>query len=162
MSPMSFRELTPEQVVMLAIDVEEANGNRLRIFSDLFADYAPEAAEIFSEMAAEEDLHRGRLEAVYERRHGELQRTVGEADVRDVIEPHDLDDAEHVVFDSLSVRRALEVVLAAEHQALAFYRQAQENTDERDLRELYRELADFEAVHVRRIQAKLDALEGSA
>lgn len=162
MPPKSFRELTPEQVLMLAIDVEEANGARLRTFADLFADYVPDAADLFAEMAAEEDEHRRQLETAYQQRYGELRRLLAEDDVLEVIEAADLDDAEHQVFDTLSLRRALETVLAAEQQAQAFYRQALENTDEFGLQAIYRELSVFETDHIQGIEARLQALEGSA
>ena len=158
----SFRELSPQDVLALAINIEEANGTRLRLFAELFADYAPEVAALFAEMAAEEDEHRLQLETQYKQRYGELRQTVAEEDVQEIIEAHDLDDAEHMVFDDLSLRRVLETVLAAEHQAVAFYRQALEGSDDEELGEVYRQLAEFEDEHVQLLEARLAALGGSA
>lgn len=154
----SIGDLTPEEVLMVGIDVEESNGTRLRTFAGLFGDYAPEAAELFAEMAAEEDEHRDRLAELYRQRHGELRRTIGQDEVLEVIESHDLDDAEHLVFDTITMRRALEMVLAAELQAQAFYRQARENTSEPELQELFTQLSEFEADHVQGIEARIAAL----
>jgi rubrerythrin len=154
----SFSELTPEEVLMLAIDVEGANGTRLRMFADLFSDYAPDAALIFSEIADDEDLHKSQLEMAYEKRFGELSCTVTEEDVLDPIETFDIDDAEHTVFDNLTMRRALETVLASEQQAEDFYRKAMGRAVDSDLGELYRQLAEFEDGHVQWIESRLDAL----
>lgn len=146
---------------MLAIDVEQVNGKRLRNFADLFADFAPEAAGIFAEMAVEEDRHRSQLESLYMRRYGTIQRTLNQDEVAEVVEVHDLDDAEHHVFDSLSLGRALEIVLAGECQAQDFYRQAAEQADEPHLQALFRELLGFESDHVQRIEERLRAFRGS-
>ena len=161
MANKDFRELTPEEVLMLAIDVEESNGTRLRAFAGLFADHAPEAAALFSEMADEEDEHRRVLEGAFRERHGELRRTIREDDVPEVVEAADLDDAEHQVFDTLSLRRALELVRSAELHAQDFYRRALENTDVPELQALFRELSEFEDGHVQQIEARLEALGGS-
>lgn len=158
----NFRELTPEDVLALAINIEESNGTRLRLFAELFADYAPEAAAVFAEMASEEDEHHLQLETAYKQRYGELRRAVAEEDVQEIIEAHDLDDAEHMVFDDLSLRRVLETVLAAEHKAVAFYRQALEEADDEELGKVYRQLAEFEDGHVQAIEARLEALGESA
>ena len=162
MSLKNYDELTPDEILMLAIDVEESNGIRLRNFAELFADFAPDAAALFAEMADEEDQHAHQLETAFMRRFGELRRTVTEDDVREVVEAHDLDDGEHQVFDDLNFRRALEIVLKAEQDAEAFYRRAVKGATDPELGELYRQLAEFEDGHVQWIEARLDALGGSA
>lgn len=146
---------------MLAIDVEQVNGKRLRNFAGLFADFAPEAAGIFAEMAAEEDQHRNQLESLYMQRYGTIQRTLTQDEVPEVVEAHDLDDAEHLVFDSLSLSRALVIVLAAERQAQDFYRQAAEQAAEPNLQALFRELSGLESNHVQWVEERLRAVRGS-
>ncbi|MCH8043525.1 MAG: ferritin family protein [Planctomycetes bacterium] len=162
MPQQSFSELTAEEVLLLAIDVERSNGIRLRTFSELFVDYAPDAAKLFAEMADEEDEHGRLLEATYKRRFGEAQRTVTEDDVQEVIEAHDLDDGEHLVFDDMNLRRALQIILKAEHQAEAFYRQATRAASDPELEELFRQLAEFEDGHVQWIETRLETLRESA
>ena len=162
MSPRSFSELSPEEVLMVAIDVETVNGDRLRNFAELFADYAPEASELFSGMATEEDQHRQQLEDIYKKRHGDLPKTVGQDDIPEVIEAHDLDDAEHTVFDSMTLKTALESVLHAEFQARDFYLQASkqaDQVDEADLAAIYKELGEFEQNHVTWIETRLVEIE---
>ena len=113
-------------------------------------------------MAYEEDQHSLRLKTAYERRYGELRQSVTEKDVQDIVEPFDLDDAEHHVFGTLTLRRTLEALLTTKQQAQGFYRQALEKADEGELQALFRELADFEADHLQWIEARLDALGESA
>lgn len=157
-----LHELSPEEVLMVAIDVEEVNGTRLRNFAELFADNSSDAAQVFAWMALEEDEHRTELEEVYKQRYGEIRRTLGQDDVRDVIEAHDLPEGELQVFGGLSLRQALEAVLAAELAAQNFYRQALKRTDDPDLQALFRKLGDFEADHVQRMKTRLGALEKPA
>jgi len=162
MPPRDFRTLTPQEVLLLGIAVEEANGERLRTFATLFADYAPAAAGVLSQMASEEDQHRCQLEAMYQQRYGMLQQRLGEEEIREVIEAYDLDEAENLVFDSFSPRGALETILAAERQAQAFYRRAVESAVEPELRALYQELAGFEDLHLKWAEERLAALGDSA
>lgn len=162
MGRRSIRDLTPQEVLIVGIDVEEANGTRLRTFADMFTDYAPEASELFNEMADEENEHGAQLEKLFEQRFGELNKTITQDDVLEVIESHDLDSGEHLVFDDMTLRRALEVTLAAELQAQAFYREARANTEEPELQALFTQLSDFEADHVHGIEVRLAALGGSA
>lgn len=162
MTRRSIRDLTPQEVLIVGIDVEEANGTRLRTFADMFTDYAPEASELFNEMAIEEDEHGAQLEKLFEQRFGELNKTITQDDVLEVIEAHDLDSGEHFVFDDMTLRKALEITLAAELQAQAFYREARRNTDEPELQEIFLQLSEFETHHVNVIEARLEALGGTA
>lgn len=70
----TVRELKPEEVLMLAIDVERISGKRLRQFADFFADRSAEAAGLFAEMAAEVEGHCRRLQNLYEQRYAAIYR----------------------------------------------------------------------------------------
>ncbi len=158
----SFDELSPAEVLMVAIDVEEVNGARLRTFADLFADNSSDAATLFAKMAVEEDEHRDQLLHVYTQLYGDKPRTLHQDDVREVIEAHDLPDGELQVFDGLSLRQALETVLAAELGAQSFYRRALTLTDDLDLQDLFRKLGEFEGDHVEWMEKRLNAVEDPA
>ena len=157
----SFRELKPEEVLMVAIDGERVNGDRLRRFAELFADSAKDAATIFAGMAAEEDAHRKQLEEVYERRYGDLPKTVGCDDIVELIEDHDLEGAEYLVFDRMTLKAALENVLHSELRAREFYQQAVRRTDQSDLVEVYKELGELVQNHLYWIEILLDELENT-
>lgn len=72
-----------------------------------------------------------------------------------MIEGPDLEDAEALIFDSMTVEQALETGLRAEEGARAFYRMEAFRTSEPQLQKMYQELAEFEQTHVRLLQEKL-------
>ena len=147
---------------MVAIDIEEVNGIRLRNFADLFADNSPDAAQGFAMMALEEEEHRAQLEEGYKQRYGDVRRTVGQDDVREVIEAHELPDGELQVFEGLSLRQALKAVIAAELEAQDFYKRALTRTDDPDLQALFHKLGEFEAGHVQLMETRIGRLEKPA
>lgn len=153
-------EMSPEEVLMVAVDVEETNGTQLRVFADMFDDYAPEAAALFTEMAAEEDAHKAKLTHIFEERYGKFEQKLTEQDVAEVIEAHDIDDGEHGVFNDLTLRRAFECSLKAEVGAQEFYSNAADRTDVPEVKALFNELANFEDDHVRRLKERIAELGG--
>ncbi len=153
----SLNDLSPDEVLMVAIDVEVVNGNRLRDFAARFADTSADTATLFSGMASEEDQHRDQLREIYKQRYGDNPQTVGEDDVHEVIEETELPE-DVGVFDSLTLRQALEMVLEAEIKAQGFYREAAKKSEDAGLRALFQELGDFEGNHVHWIEARLEAL----
>ncbi|OGH62370.1 MAG: hypothetical protein A3G34_12250 [Candidatus Lindowbacteria bacterium RIFCSPLOWO2_12_FULL_62_27] len=152
-----FSDLTPEEVLRVAIGVEIANGERLRTFADMFSQQSPEASSVFKEMAEEEDQHKAVLVARYAQIYAKLADPLPESEISDVLEAHDLQDAEHFIFDDMDARAALKAVLAAENVAMDFYRRAVPTAATDELRAVYAELADGEADHVRRVQERLAA-----
>lgn len=153
-----FSDLNAEEVLRVAIGVEIANGDRLRNFAEMFSDRAPAAAGTFQEMANEEDQHRAALVARYAEIYQRLSDPLPETEISDVLEAHDLQDAEHFIFDDMDVRAALESVLAAELAAQDFYRRAIPTATSDMLRALYEELAGGEEEHVRRVRERIAAL----
>ena len=154
----SFTELKPEEVLMLAIDVEVVNGDRLRNFSLLFAESSPDAAKLFAGMAAEEDQHRNQLDEIFKERYPNMTKTIGQDDVSEIPEDQDLGVSAGMAFDSLTLKEALETVLHAELQAQDFYDQAARHTDQPELASIYRELGGLEQNHVQWIETRLDEL----
>lgn len=162
-------ELRPEEVLMLAIDVERISGRRLRNFADFFVDHSAEAAGLFAEMAAEVEGHRSRLESLYKQRYGAIH-TPDQDEGRELAEAHGRDDTKHPeshslslrrTLETLSLRRALETVLDAERHTQDFYQRAVHQFGEADLQALLRELSDLEAVHIQQIEASLNAIRGT-
>ncbi len=75
-----------------------------------------------------------------------------------LLEPPDQVGGVHLVFDSMTLKEALETVLHAELQAQDFYRQAARNAEQPDLADLYKELGGFEEHHVQWIETRFDEL----
>ena len=147
-------------VLLRGIQIEVRNAEVYESLAQLFEGYEDDVNEIFREMAEEERQHQAELEGRYRERYGAVPADLGET--TDVIEAPDLEDAEALVFDSMTLEQALEVGLEAETMARAFYRREAERATDADLRKVYVELAEFEEDHVRRIQEKVDALRRAA
>ena len=151
---MSASRSDAERVTLLrAIQIERRNARVYESLAQLFHGYDDSVASIFCEMAAEELRHGAQLVDGYGERFGPLPTPAEEP--REIIEAPDLDDAEALIFDSMTVEQALEAGLRAEEAAREFYRQEVARTSDPDLQAVYRELAEFEQAHVRLLQDKL-------
>ena len=78
----NFKDLSEQEILALAISLEETDA---RIYADFAAglrvDY-PATTQIFKEMEAEEDEHRGKLIEEYRRRFGEHIPLIRREDVK--------------------------------------------------------------------------------
>jgi len=146
--------LTAQDALDLAILIEEEAKERYETFArQVGGRYAGDAADMFKGMAFNESRHGAEL---LERR----RRLFGEAPVRvtrDMIyevEAPDLNAPR--VF--MSARQAMEVALASEQKARAFFVEALTVITEPDVRSLFRELRDEEEVHEQFVRARLARL----
>ncbi len=153
-----FATLKPNEVVQLAIAVEEANARRFETFAGIVESYDPIVSRIFRELAEEERTHRELLERKYEEKFGQLTSDVEESEVKEVIEAVDMAHAEHFVFDDMTPLDALRVALNAEKAAHQFYSQVAATTSEPDWRQVYDELSTFEADHIRVLEERIKNL----
>ena len=139
--------------LLRAIQIEARNAGVYDSLAQLFQGYDDSVTAIFREMAAEERQHGSELETRYRERFGPVPSPAEEP--REVIEAPDLDDPEALIFDSMTVEQALAAGLRAEEMAQEFYRQEVARTSDLELQKVYRELGEFEEVHVRRLKEKL-------
>lgn len=153
--PRSFETLTPREVLALAIGVEQANARRFRSFAEVFSGYEPELAERFEELAVEEDGHEASLVKEFEKRFGTPIPVIEEVEVEGVIESVDMDDGEHLIFDSLKPKRVYELALRAERGAQEYYRRALSKAADPEVAALYNELAQMEDEHAGWLEGKL-------
>jgi rubrerythrin len=142
-----------QQTLLRAIQIEKRNGNLYDSLAQIFEGYDEPVRVIFSEMAAEERAHGAELEKHYRSRFGSVPLLPG--DPKDLIETPDLEDAEALVFDSMTPQAALQVGLHAEEAAREFYLKELSRTSDPELRQVYWELGEFEETHVRVLQQKL-------
>ena len=140
--------------LLRAIQIEARNGRIYNSLAQLFQGYDVAITGIFREMAAEELQHGAELERHYFERFGPVPSPLGEA--KEVIEAPDLDDAEALIFDSMTIEQALQVGLRAEETAREFYRCEMTRTSDPELQAAYRELAEFEEAHVQLLKRKLE------
>lgn len=154
MTPRPFESLSAPEVMALAIQIERCNTRRLHAFADVFREYDRALTARFEELATEEQGHEALLSEQFHKRFGTVIPIIEEADVAGVIESFDLDDGEHLIFDSLPPARAYELVFLAEQAAERFYERAAAQSNDAELRALYEELARMEGDHAARVDAK--------
>lgn len=151
----SFESLSSREVLALAIHVERANAERFRTFAYVFRQYDNEVAARFEELALEEEGHEAILLQWFHARFGKEIPQVREVDVKGVIESVDMDQSEHLIFDSLEPKRVYELAHAAEVGARSFYLDAAKLSSDPDLAVLYQELAVLEEGHASWLEEKL-------
>jgi len=144
---------TGRVTLLRAIQIEARNAGVYDSLAQLFQGYDDSVTAIFREMADEERQHGAVLEQRYRERFGPL--TLPEEEPKEVIEAPDLQDPEAMVFDSMTIEQALEAGLLAEEAAREFYRREVARTSDPELQKVYRELAEFEETHVRRLEEKM-------
>jgi rubrerythrin len=159
-----FAALNSQEALHVAIFIEERNAEIYHQFAEMFAEFRdPESLEIaaaFWDMANEERKHGTLLQKRYFDRYGTRPCAVTEEDIRDFIEVPRLENGEIFTISRLKVGRsprqmALEIAMAAEQNAFRFYSRLSEITEAPDLRELYRELVDFESGHTDWLEKKV-------
>jgi rubrerythrin len=144
-----FEELSREEVLALAISVEEANSSRFATLADMYDGYDADLHALFTRLRDEELRHAHMLEREWQRRFGDGPRpAIRESDVEAVIEAVDLEHGEHAIFDDLSRVDALRLVERSEQAAYRFYQDAAAASDDPELEALYLELAAMEKRHV--------------
>lgn len=154
----AFGSLSTAEVLALAVHIERANADRFRAFADVFQGYDDTVSARFEEQAREEEEHEALLRARFRDTFGENVPALHEEDVEGVIESVDIDDAEHLIFDSLQQEHVYELAEQAEQRAQQFYERATACAQDPGLAALYRELAEMESGHSAWIAEKLQAL----
>ncbi len=139
--------------LLRAIQIEARNAGVYDSLAQLFEGYEDSVTAIFREMATEERQHGAELEKRYRERFGRVPSPAEEP--KEVIEAPDLEDPEALIFDSMTIEQALEAGLRAEQMAREFYTREASRTSDPELREVYRELGEFEETHVRLLNDRL-------
>jgi rubrerythrin len=138
----SFDELSEREIIALAVANEEEDGRIYADFADGLREDYPASAKVFTEMAAEENVHRRRLIELFVSKFGEHIPLVRRQDVSGYIvrkpiwlsRPLGLDAVRH---------RAREM----EQDAARFYRLAAQRSTDASIRKLLGDLAHEEDKH---------------
>lgn len=155
--PRKLAELAPEEVLGLAIDVEESNAVRFATVRDFFAHQDRAIYAVFDELHQEELEHLRILRDAVESIYPDGVPKVSELEVTEVIEAVDVDDGEHAIFDAITREDALRMALDAERYARALYERAAEQTDNASLKKVFRLLRDLEGDHEDMLLKMIDA-----
>jgi len=165
----AFMNLTPQEALHVAVFIEERNAEVYHRFAEMFVEFRDvqslEVASVFWDMAAEERQHSSLLQTRYMERYGNASCSLTEEDLQELIEVPRLESGN--LFDDYddparpgARERALQVALAAENIARRFYAELTGMTADVQLRNLYRELAEFEKDHVEFLERRI--AQGSA
>ena len=151
MAPVDFAKLTLQDVLDLAILIEEEARERYEEFSEMVGGrYEGDAADVFRAMAANEARHgeelRVRRVQLFEAAPSRVDRSM----VFDVEAP---DPGKPRPY--MSPRQALEVALESELKAHDFFAEALGHVNDPDVRALLEELRDEESQHAAHLKAQM-------
>ena len=138
----NFSDLTEREILALAIGAEEEDGRIYLDFAEgLRSDY-PASAQVFIDMAAEENEHRRWLIDLYREKFGEHIPLIRRQDVRGFVARKPVWQTQPLRLDH--VRGQAEQM---EFEAARFYRQAAARSQDASIRKLLGDLAEAEAAH---------------
>lgn len=142
---------SPKKVLAKAIAIERTNARRYEEWSARFAAYDAEVSDLLYRLYQEELIHDRMLTEMHVHLFGDSPQALsGEASALNVMDPQD----EHfLIIDEQSARKILSAALAAELDSTTYYRCAMKETDNPDLRQIYKTLGEFEDEHVDKIKS---------
>jgi rubrerythrin len=153
---MHFRDLTEAQILALAITAEEEDARIYRDFAEsLRADF-PATADLFTNMAAEEDGHRHRLIELFRQKFGEHIPLLRRTDVKGFVARRS-----SWLTRTLRPERAREEAALMEIEARRFYEAAAQRTTDAGIRQLLDDLAQEEQRHEATAEEITDAQRAS-
>src|ERR1700761_7392787 len=139
-----LNNLTQQEILALAISSEEEDGRIYADFAEGLRDDYPDTAQVFSDMAAEENDHRRVLIDLYAAKFGMHIPLVRRQDVRGFVHRKRL---WQVRLQGIDVVR--QQATQMEQDAARFYRHAASRATDADIRKLLGDLAAAESRHQR-------------
>jgi rubrerythrin len=143
----SFETLTEQEILALAISLEEEDA---RIYDDFAAGLAenhPEQSVQFKEMRREEDGHRHRLLDLYKQRFGEHVPLIRRQDVRGFVERRPV-----WLVRPLGLKAVQKAAETMEVETKRFYEAAARRATDAGIRQLLGDLAEEERDHAQRAE----------
>jgi rubrerythrin len=138
----SFKDLSPAEVLALAISLEEEDSRILQEFARLLRPNYPKAAAELDAMRGEEDGHRHRLVDVFRRRYGEEIPLLNREDIKGFVRRAPISSIQ-----PWDVARIRSYVALMELETGRFYSKAAASTTDAELRQLLGDLAEEERHH---------------
>ena len=138
----SFKDLSPAEVLALAISLEEEDSRILQEFARLLRPNYPKAAAELDAMRREEDGHRHRLVDVFRRRHGEEIPLIHREDIKGFVRRDPISSIQ-----PWDVARIRSYVALMELETGRFYSKAAATTTDAEMRQLLGDLAEEERHH---------------
>jgi rubrerythrin len=150
----SFKSLNEQEVLALAIALEEEDARIYDDFADGLKDTYPSQAEQFRKMRAEEDGHRHRLLDLYRQRFGEHIPLIRREDVKGFVKRRPVWLVRPLGLDA--VRKQAETM---ELETKRFYEAAARQTSDVGIRQLLGDLAEEERKHEKMAEEGLGSFE---
>jgi erythrin-vacuolar iron transport family protein len=138
----NFDDLSEREILALAIGSEEEDGRIYADFAEGLRENYPASAQVFAEMAAEENTHRRRLIDLFVLKFGEHIPLIRRQDIRGYISRKPIWQTRPLGVDAVRAR-----VREMEQDAERFYRLALERTSDAAIRKLLGDLAEAEVMH---------------
>ena len=140
--PKRFCDLTEQEILALAISLEEEDGRIYSDFAEGLRDTYPATAKIMEEVRAEEATHRNRLIELYRQKFGEHIPLIRRQDVRGFVERRPVWLVRPLGLNA--VRKQVEIM---ELETLRFYERSMERVTDASIRKLLGDLAEVEREH---------------
>jgi rubrerythrin len=137
-----FKNLSEQEVLALAISSEEDDGRIYRWYAQLLSGSFPQSAQVFEEMAGEEDEHRAALTEEHRRRFGETIPLIRREHVGGFYHRRPVWLMQH-----LGPERIRDEASRMEVEARDFYQRAAQRTSDAGTRQLLNRLAAAESGH---------------
>lgn len=150
MAKKRFRDLTEQEILALAISLEEEDGRIYGDFAEGLREPYPATAKIFDEMQAEESGHRQSLIDMYRQHYGEHIPLIRRQDVKGFVERRPIWLVRPLGINA--VRKQVEIM---ELETQRFYERALSRISDASTRKLLGDLAEVERQH----HAKAESLE---
>ncbi|MSO90116.1 MAG: rubrerythrin [Acetobacteraceae bacterium] len=138
----NFSSLTEREILALAIAAEEEDG---RIYTDVaegLRDDYPSSAQLFTDMAAEENEHRRDLIDLYRQKFGEHIPLIRRQDIRGFIQRKPIWQTRPLGLDAMR-----DLAESMELEATTFYHRAATRSEDASIRKLLGDLAEAEVKH---------------
>ena len=138
----TFSELTEKEILALAISLEEEHGRIFADYADGLKDGFPASAQVFAEMAEEENTHRRWLIDLFREKFGEHIPLIRRQDVKGFVKHEPL-----WMVRPLGLEKVREQAEAIEYETRIFYEKALDRISDASIRKLVGDLAAAEREH---------------
>lgn len=139
----SFADLEPREILALAISLEEEHGRIYGEYAEGLRESFPASANVFAEMAEEENEHRRWLIDLFRRKFGQHIPLIRRQDVKGFVTHEPIWMAR-----PLGLEKVRQQAEAIEYETRLFYERALERATDTDIRKLLGDLAAAEAQHL--------------
>ncbi len=148
-------QLRSDEVVQIAIAVGKAATKGFETFAKRFENHDASISEIFQELVEQECGHGEWLERRYADSFGPFLATLGDQEIKAVIDAANLPQAERFSFDHVSPLMALWGALRVKRLAQEFYRELAAATSDPELKQVLLESESIESDHIHYLKRRI-------